>query len=218
MKTEILGHSELGLPITAYRFGGDGPNVLLMGGVHGDEREGVELALGIFDKFLKSYHLPLNLTLLPMVNIDGVIAKTRRNANGVDLNRNMPTKDWSHTVAEEKYHPGKSAGSESEVQILMRLLEEFQPELILTFHSWKPMLNINGRCRKIAEAIAAETNYEVTEDIGYPTPGSFGTYAGIERDIPTVTYEVERGLATQKILEIHVPAVIKALSNYQEEK
>ena len=28
-------------------------------------------------------------------------------------------------------------------------------------------------------------------DLGYPTPGSFGTYCGIERNIPTITLEYD---------------------------
>ena len=31
----------------------------------------------------------------------------------------------------------------------------------------------------------------VKKDIGYPTPGSFGTYAGIERNIPIITIELD---------------------------
>ena len=34
------------------------------------------------------------------------------------------------------------------------------------------------------------TGYKVEESIGYPTPGSFGTYCGIERNIPTITLEL----------------------------
>ena len=29
-------------------------------------------------------------------------------------------------------------------------------------------------------------NYPVEPSIGYPTPGSFGTWAGIEKQIPTI--------------------------------
>ena len=42
---------------------------------------------------------------------------------------------------------------------------------------------------KIAEEIANITELPICENIGYPTPGSFGTYAGIEKNIPTITLE-----------------------------
>ena len=57
--------------------------------------------------------------------------------------------------------------------------------------------------------------YEVKTDIGYPTPGSLGTYCGLEKGIPTITYEVERGLDFQKVLNTHVPAIQKALYKSQ---
>ena len=54
--------------------------------------------------------------------------------------------------------------------------------------------NKNERLKVKVEKMKKELDYEITEDIGYPTPGSLGTYAGWERKIPTVTFEIERGL------------------------
>jgi protein MpaA len=73
------------------------------------------------------------------------------------------------------------------------------------------MLNINGDCTREAQVIAQWTKYTIEESIGYPTPGCLGTYCGLERDMPTLTYEIERGLDTQSILSIHVPAIEEAL-------
>ncbi len=63
--------------------------------------------------------------------------------------------------------------------------------------------------------MSQETGYKITEDIGYPTPGSLGAYAGQERGIPTITYEIERGSKFQDILKLHVPAIKKALEQSQ---
>ncbi len=73
------------------------------------------------------------------------------------------------------------------------------------------MLNVNGTCQEEAEAIRAVTGYVIEESIGYPTPGCLGTYAGLERAMPTLTYEIERGLAPAEVLRVHVPAVLAAL-------
>ncbi len=43
----------------------------------------------------------------------------------------------------------------------------------------------------MTQKISEFTGYPVQKDIGYPTPGSFGTYAGVERDIPVITVEVD---------------------------
>jgi murein peptide amidase A len=208
----IFGHSSLNIPIPAFKFGKEGPKVLILGGVHGDESEGVALAWGLYEYFLKNgFNFKLNLTLVPQFNMDGVIRCTRGNGRGIDLNRNLPTKDWSPEVKTPRYHPGPSANSESENQALCKFLESEKPEFLLSLHSWNPVLNINGDCLKQAEAMAKVTGYKIDSDIGYPTPGCLGTYAGLERGIPTLTYEIERGLALDKVIELHIPSALAAL-------
>ena len=207
----IFGRTADGLAIPAHSFGTTGPRILVLGGVHGDEIEGVVAAQGLLERFAEAFPYRLRLTLVPTFNLDGVLARERRNSRGIDLNRNLPTKDWTNDVAEPRYYPGPSANSEPENRALCAFIETEKPTFILSLHSWKPMLNINGDCRTIAEAIAKQTGYIVTESIGYPTPGCLGTYAGLERDLPTLTYEIERGLPAEPILRIHVPAILEGL-------
>lgn len=211
MKSYILGHSRLKLPIMAYEFGSAGPRVLLLGGVHGDESEGVVAAQALLGVFSQSTLPNLQITLVPMFNIDGVLASRRTNSAGVDLNRNLPTKDWSPEIATERYHPGPYANSEPENQALTGWLTTHAPRLIISLHSWKPLLNTNGDCLRVAEAIARHTGYPIQPSIGYPTPGCLGTYTGLERGIPTLTYEIERQLSPDKIVATHVPAIIEGL-------
>ncbi len=211
MQTFIFGYSASNVPILAYKFGIEGKKVLIIGGVHGDEAEGVIAATALVGDFSKNFSFNLQITIVPALNIDGVLKQERRNANGVDLNRNLPTNDWSPEIAKPRYHPGKSPNSEPENKALVQFIEDSKTELIFSLHSWKPLLNINGNCLKEAEAIKARTGYEIKDDIGYPTPGSLGTYTGLERQIPTLTYEIENGLPTKPIIDIHVPAIIEGL-------
>jgi len=212
MKNFILGATATGLPIPAYRFGPAGsPSVLLLGGVHGDEREGVEACLGLLGRWNENFPFRLRVTIVPALNVDGVLRGQRTNARGVDLNRNMATNDWSPVIASERYHPGPSANSEPETQALVNWLKDNKPIFILSLHSWHPMLNVNGACQREAQTIAHWTGYKVDESIGYPTPGCLGTYCGLERDMPTLTYEIERGLATEEILKTHTRAIEEGL-------
>lgn len=211
MKNFFIEHSANGLPIPAYDFGGAGPAVLILGGVHGDEHEGVEASLGLLQRWSRSFPFQLRVTLIPALNIDGVLRHDRVNGNGVDLNRNMATNDWSPEIAKPRYNPGPSANSEPETRALIQLLEQRKPAFVLSLHSWQPVLNVNGDCKSEAMAIAKRTGYKIDESIGYPTPGCLGTYCGLERDMPTLTYEIERGLGTAEILRVHVPAIEEAL-------
>ena len=211
MKTSIFTYTSKGLPVVAYEFLNDGPEVLILGGVHGDEIEGVIAAQELLKKFMQNFPYKLNLTLVPQFNFEGVIYKTRGNGNGVDLNRNLPTKDWSPVAATPRYYPGPAACSENENKGLLQYLERAKPVLILSLHSWHPVLNVNGDCLKVAEVLAQHTGYKIDAEIGYPTPGCLGTYTGLERALPTLTYEIERGLEAEKILSIHVPAILESL-------
>lgn len=216
MQTFQFGETTTGLPIMAYNFGHSGAPILILGGVHGNEPEGVVACLGLIKTFEKAYSLSLNLTIVPEFNRDGVLALKRVNARGVDLNRNLPTKDWTKNVKEEKYYPGERPNSEPENQALVAWVDSHKPKFVISMHSWHPCLNINGACRGEAEVIRSHTGYEIKEEIGYPTPGCLGTYAGLERDIPTITYEVERGLDSTSILKTHVPALIEALKTLEQ--
>ena len=216
VKSFMFGQSQSGLPMVAHRFGGSGPSVLILGGVHGDEVEGVIAAQGLLGRFMNSFTYKLNLTLVPCFNIDGVNFNQRQNAHDVDLNRNLPTNDWSEIFEEKRYNPGSSANSEPENQALVSWLEDNKPRLVLSLHSWNPLLTVNGGCQPEAEVISKLTGYQVADSIGYPTPGCLGTYCGIERDMPTLTYEIERGLNSENILKTHVPAILEALKVTEE--
>jgi protein MpaA len=218
MTTFLIGQTPLGLGIPAYRFQNAGPKVLLLGGVHGDEIEGVMAGFGLLKALSENYSLKLDLTLVPAFNLEGVLEKTRMNSRGVDLNRNLPTTDWSPAIATPRYHPGPSANSEPENQALVAWIEAEKPKFILSLHSYKPMVNVNGDCEPEASVLAKKVGYIITKDMGYPTPGALGTFAGRERGIPTITYEIERGLDHASVLRIHVPAIIEMLKETEKRK
>ena len=207
MRSFVVGKTESGIPIFAHSFGDLKLDVLILGGVHGDEYEGIALAFSLLEKL---EDLGLNITVIPVLNCDGMLLRTRWNINKVDLNRNLPTKDWSPNFEKAKYNPGDQPNSQSENKALTGFIDKYEPSFILTLHSYKPMLNINGDCKKFALALQKRIGYEINDYIGYPTPGSLGTY-GTSRNIPVLTYEIERGLSIEKILQTHLPATLSAL-------
>ena len=220
METFLFGRSSKNLPIFGYKFNSKNTknvkNVLLLGGVHGDEVEGVILARGLINKLLDDPIKNLNITVVPEFNIEGLLLKTRQNYIGVDLNRNLPTKDWSSNFTKIRYYPGSEPCSENENKNLRGFLESEKIDYIISFHSWKPMLNINGDCSPISDCISEKTGYIIKKDIGYPTPGSLGTYTGIERGLPTLTYELQKGIDMEEVLSVHLEALYEALKVYSK--
>jgi murein peptide amidase A len=212
MKSFILGATSSGLPIPAYRFGtATAPSVLVLGGVHGDEPEGIEACLGLIQRWITGFPLRLRVTVVPALNIDGVLRSRRVNAHGVDLNRNMATNDWSPETTSSSHHPGPAPNSEPETRALVRWLDDHRPVFVLSLHSWKPLLITNGSCQHQAAVIAKWTGYSIQDSVGFPTPGCLGAYCGRERDMPTLTYEIEGNLKTSEILRLHVPAIEEGL-------
>lgn len=174
------------------------PKVLVIGVFHGDEPQGKFL----IEKYYET-HKNTNLLLLPCLNETGYQKGTRKNSNGVDLNRNFPTKNWELTNIEDDYFGGNSPASEEETKFVVNVVEKYSPKLILTLHAPYKIVNYDGGedARVISEKISGIIGYPVEKNIGYPTPGSFGTWAGIERKIPTITLELDETLDVEKLVE-----------------
>ena len=144
------------------------------------------------------------ILFIPCLNPDGMQNNTRTNANGVDLNRNFPTKNWGEDTSAagdnpQDYYAGKSPASEIETQFVIDIIEKYNPKLILTLHAPYKIVNFDGPAKKIAQKISDIIGYPVEESIGYPTPGSFGTYCGIERNIPTITLELDKKIPIEQL-------------------
>lgn len=93
------GHA---FPIYSFAFGSknpEDPTVAFVAGVHGLERIGTNVAISYlktlleliqWDKGLQHMLTKCRLLFLPLLNPAGMFAKTRANANGIDLMRNAP--------------------------------------------------------------------------------------------------------------------------------
>lgn len=214
-----LGTSVKKSPLIAEVLGEVSPVLHLYSGMHGDEPEAVEF----LNKFWKAELLNRNLRNLtiiyfPEINPDGLKASTRGNANGVDINRNFPSRNWEPSSKEKKNFPGERVASEPETKAVMSLIDQFPPDAIISFHTWIPQVNFDGPAEKLSKLISEANGYVVTEHIGYPTPGSLGAYAGHDRNIPVVTLELPEHVAVAKYWERNSKAlweVIKYLERHE---
>ncbi|MEB3245460.1 MAG: M14 family zinc carboxypeptidase [Vampirovibrionales bacterium] len=202
--THTIGTSVQGRPLRLTLLGAGQPpeaplRVLYIGAFHGDEAISARLLEQFLAECQKNPGQMPKLTgpigILPMLNPDGVAANTRTNANGVDLNRNWPTQNWrqNHEQPGSAYYGGAQPASEPETQALLACIEQLKPQIIVSIHSPYRVINYDGPAPQtlaLAEAMAACNGYPVTASIGYPTPGSFGTWAGLEQQIPTLTLEL----------------------------
>jgi murein peptide amidase A len=188
----LLGYSALGRPIREFQFGSGSDVIVILGGMEGDEAVGSY----VVDRLIADLKARpqradgIEAVLVPRLNPDGLAQNTRTNARGVDINRNFPTRDWGRQAMQGRFYPGPRPASEPETQLIVRLIAELHPCRIITVHAPFHQLNIDGPALALARVMRTFDHYRITTYIGYPTPGSLGTYAGKERHIPTVTLEL----------------------------
>lgn len=189
---KILGTSVENRPIFFYERGEVDSTILILGGTHGDEPVTSQVVARFAEVIsrLSPDSLKYKIVIIPVLNPDGLAKRQRKNARGVDINRNFPTRDWKSEAARERYHPGPFPASEPETKIVLDLLVRHNPRIIISVHAPLFMINYDGPAKEIAERMAAVNGYRVSDSIGYGTPGSFGTYAGVERNIPIITLEL----------------------------
>ena len=190
MKTELiefLNNADCKMP----------KNILVIGVIHGDESVGEYL----IKKYLKNKKMFLknNLYYIPRLNSND----KRKNKNGVDLNRNFPTKNWSLIDKNDDYYGGEFPACEKETEFLINLAQKVAFDAIITIHTPYKIINYDGIKNKntlpLARKISNFLNYPLQEDIGYPTPGSMGTYFGIEKNIPIITIECDENEDKDKL-------------------
>ncbi|QGY42498.1 DUF2817 domain-containing protein [Maribellus comscasis] len=184
--------------------------ILIIGIFHGDEPEG-EYIINRFIEETDFSTIKNHLYFIPCLNPSGKKLNTRQNKNGVDLNRNYPTKNWVETEKND-YYSGDAPASEEETKFMVETLETIKPDVILTIHAPFKVVNFDGPAKEIAEKVAELCGHPVLEDIGYPTPGSFGTYCGVERNIPTITLELDEEETEEQVYKRTKP-VIEYLGN-----
>ncbi|MBA2318341.1 MAG: murein tripeptide amidase MpaA [Euzebyales bacterium] len=195
---DTYGTSRNGLPLQVH-LPPDGAAIrhVVFCAIHGTEPDSTVIVSSALRSILPGQ---LRCAVVLAANPDGVLMGTRGNAAGVELNRNWPTSDWS---AEQPPHrwtledpqdvrlsSGPEPGSEPEVGALRDLIERLDAPSIVSVHSPLACVDDPGDS-KLGRWFSERTGLERMADVGYPTLGSFGTWAR-ERGRPSITYELPR--------------------------
>lgn len=188
---------------------------LILGGFHGDEPKSVHVAQRLIDALAAdSRAATTSWIVVPVVNPDGYARRQRRNARSVDLNRNFPTQNWALGDPRSRMYGGPRPASEPETRALIRLIRRYRPIRIITIHSIdrdRFCNNYDGPGEALAQLLARYNRYPLTAAIGYPTPGSFGTWAGVERRIATVTLELPSRHSPKRCADDNLAGLMAAI-------
>lgn len=211
----VYGTSALGRPLEVWQPSSR-CEVLVFSAIHGEEPETTyALSRALRQLSEPSEHAAVVLAANP----DGLTRGTRCNARGVDLNRNFPASNWQATPvtcrstiedpSDVVLGTGTHAGSEPEVQALIALIRELSPSVVIALHA--PLACIDdANASSLGARLAQRTGMPLVRDVGYPTPGSFGSW-GSEHGVPVITYEFPLA-ATEVLMRDHTPVLVELLT------
>jgi protein MpaA len=193
----VIGYSVLKRPIEVYTFGQGESQYLIVAGIHGGyEGNTVDLAnqlIVYISKHPEVISSGSTLYIIPDMNPDAVArgrnADARVNADGVDLNRNFPTPNWtanwdhSNCWNDRPTTGGAYGGSEPETKAVMNFIVSHHLQAMISYHSaalgvfpggvpWEPA------SKDLARRLGQATGYPYPPiDIGCVYTGTLADWA-----------------------------------------
>jgi murein peptide amidase A len=194
-KAPIFHFDKIGTDLTK------GKKVLTISLIHGDEFPSGSVGRAWMSR-LNTIDPRNTWRVIPLVNPDGLKAKTRYNAQGVDLNRNFPSKDWATEALkywetannkDKRRYPGPTAVSEPETRCLVKHIEEFKPDFIISIHTPLGVLDFDGP--KIGNP-----GFKPLPWVGLGNfAGSLGRYMWVDNKVPVLTIELKGNSGIQRL-------------------
>ena len=215
-EASVYGKSLDGIPLTVYLPETARADSVVLASIHGDEAE----TTVVVSEALRC--LPrgdLQAAVILCANPDGMLRGTRGNGRGVDLNRNFPTSNWkpdsvcyksrANDARDIALSPGAKPASELETRALLSLLERLKPRAVISLHAALACIDDAGGS-PLGRQLAARCALPLITEIGYPTPGSMGTWAS-EQGLTLVTWELEAA-SLYDLKDHHVPILIDLMT------
>ena len=204
--SRITGHSLLGTPIVARRLGhsGDGPRVLVIGAIHGNERAGIAIVRRLSHD---AQTRRVRLWVIDDLNPDGAHADTRGNAHGVDLNRNFPWRWKPRTAPGTTFYAGPRPLSEPESRFARRVILRLRPDITIWFHQYETVVDTSTGSVSIEDHFADRVALPLRRLSRYP--GSATTWQA--HRFPKATafvVELPPGLLSARAARAYARAVL----------
>jgi len=206
----IIGFSLAARPIEVYTFGAGEKKYLIVAGIHGGyEWNTIALANELITHINENpVAIPTDVTLyiIRNMNPDGEARSHdvdgRVNNNGVDLNRNFPSENWTEEWDRDGcwiYRPttaGAHAGSEPETRSVMGFVKTHRIDALISYHSAALGVFPGGvpweePSKQLANALSKATGYP------YPPVDTGCEYTGTLAD-----WAVENGVGAAVDMEL----------------
>ncbi len=210
LRPSIIGFSLAARPIEVYTFGAGEKQYLIVAGIHGGY-EGNTIALAnemitYINENPDAVSTDVTLYIIRNMNPDAEARDNgvdgRVNNNGVDLNRNFPSDNWTADWDRDGcwiYRPttgGAYAGSEPETRSVMSFIGSHKIKAMISYHSaalgvFPGGVPWEGPSKRLASALSKVTGYP------YPPIDTGCVYTGTLAD-----WAVEHGVGASVDMEL----------------
>lgn len=214
--SSVYGASLESIPLTFYSSDTRSTDLVILASIHGDE---AETTVVVSEALRCIPQGDLQAVVILCANPDGMLRGTRGNGRGVDLNRNFPTSNWSpdpvfyktraNDARDIALSPGSEPASEPETRALLSLVERLNPRAVVSLHAALACIDDAGGSH-LGRQLATRCGLPLLTEIGYPTPGSMGTWA-TEQGLTLVTWELEAA-SLYDLKDRHVPILIDLMT------
>ena len=113
------------------------------------------------------------------------------------------------------FSSGESPGSEAETRELLECVQRLKPRTVISLHA--PLACVEDpQATPLAKWIAAKVDLPLVPNVGYETPGSFGTWSA-EQGINIITWELPSEPLADMIAS-HTPVLFDLITgDYESE-
>lgn len=187
----IGGTSVDGRPIVVEHYGDSGPVLFILSAIHGTERLAVTYGERFRTELAAGYarRNGIQVVYLQSANPDGVSRYQRYNTNDVDLNRNFDTANFEGGGV-----GGDSPLSEPEARAIKGIVDASGLTAAISLHCCVPIFDHDGPGFELATAmsLAMDERFRFEEGKLGASPGSLGSYVGLDLGLPIITAEFAR--------------------------
>lgn len=168
-----IGTSFLGNAIYKLSFGTGKKRILIWSQMHGNESSGTRAMFDVINFFETNSSLAqtilseLTIDFIPMLNPDGANVNTRRNAVGIDINRDFLAKE------------------STEIHVLLDQVEKGDYDVLFNLHDQRTIFNV-GQTNEPATLSFLSPSYNLEEDINDVREKTMGIIQAINTELQQV--------------------------------
>ncbi len=173
IEKELIGTSFLGNEIYKLSFGSGKKRLLIWSQMHGNESSGTRAMFDVINFFEQNSDLAqtilsgLTIDFIPMLNPDGANVNTRRNAVGIDINRDFLAKE------------------STEIHVLLNQIEKGNYQTLFNLHDQRTIFNV-GQTAKSATLSFLAPSYNVEEDVNDVREKTMGIIQAMNTELQKV--------------------------------